>query len=257
LVRRANREDLLRERRKAHVSLDVGSGCIELRDQAPLHEKNVALETGWAFGDLVALLNSLVFFWPGDETGPNRYGRRHFLRYKAERPVILRVETAAILSANPGLPPLFSRHNSGAPRYSHGRPSPRGPDTFVEASAFTQRVGDIVELAFRGTVALPRAVEVSENPDGPWRALSRVTSSVRSPRPDAPDANLLQALEHSLEMVKRLSTVLHSALAAMDEGQPFSDRVIADYRAQLKTAALDCARLEELVRICWTHLHPH
>lgn len=112
----------VRSRRRESYTVDINGRAIRIRDQAPLHARNVALAPGWTFDDLVELLNEQVYFWPGDGDKPNDYGRRHFHRYAGEEPApaVLRVPTAAIFSANPDTPPRFSRFNSGSPRALSG-----------------------------------------------------------------------------------------------------------------------------------------
>ena len=126
------------------------------------------LSGGWSFGDFVEALNHRVFFWPGAADGPNPYGRRHFGRYLAEGPVLMRVKTWELLRANRDSIPEFCRYNSGSPRYSGGRPSPRGPETFLAASSFRSPPSEVVELVFRNVAALPDLWEVGTSPDGPW-----------------------------------------------------------------------------------------
>jgi hypothetical protein len=132
----------------------------------------MALAGGWNFEDLVEALNERVFFWPGTEHGPIDYGLRHFARYESECPLTIRVRTDDLFEANPRSIPEFCDRNSGSPRYSGGRASPRGPDTFVMASRFTGAPSRVVELTFTGSVRLPEVWQVGTRPDGPW--LSRV-----------------------------------------------------------------------------------
>jgi hypothetical protein len=96
-------------------------------------------------------------------------------------------------------------------------------------------------------------------------AYSRRPTSVRSRRyalgenkgvSSGPDPNLLQAFEHTLETLKRLSAVLHSTLDAMDRGERLSDATIAEYRAQLRTVDADRQRLEELLQMLWSDVEP-
>jgi hypothetical protein len=84
---------------------------------------------GWSWSDLLAALNSRVFFWPGDQSGPNDYGRRLFSAYDPSRQTVLRVSFCDLMEANPGAIPYFCRFNSGGPRTVGGRKSPRGPGT--------------------------------------------------------------------------------------------------------------------------------
>lgn len=171
---RANRQDLLRTRRRGMTTIgrsalradspsSEDTDKIIIRDQDPLHAGSCALTDGYSFEDLVEMLNSFVYFWPGTADGPNAYGRRHFARYaKIEDAAVLRIPTASLLAANPTLTPHASAYNSGSPRCSGGRKSPRGPDTFQPFSAFPHTPGKVVELSFAAPVNLPwLAVEVS------------------------------------------------------------------------------------------------
>ena len=49
-----------------------------------------------------------------------------------------------------------------------GRPSPRGPETFLAASSLRSPPSEVVELVFRNVAALPDLWEVGTSPDGPW-----------------------------------------------------------------------------------------
>jgi len=171
ILTKAGRIQLLRQKRPAHVRVQVGCTEIVLRDQAPLHAGNVAFQDGWVFGDLVEALNGLVFFWPGDAVGPIAYGHRHFERYRLEEPAILRVPTRDLLTLNREIDPLFCRYNSGSPRYSRGAASPRGPRTFVTAAQFPQSPCHVVELTFPGPIRLPRSTEMGLSGTGPWNRL--------------------------------------------------------------------------------------
>lgn len=167
----AGRQDLIRERRRDHVSLQVDGQTVWLRDQKPLHAGNVAFEGGWTFSDLVESLNRLVFFWPGTAARPNGYGVRHFERYSSEWPLLLRVPTAALFGSNPRSQPLFCGYLSGSPRYTGGRASPRGPSTFLPADQFPLGYGRVVELTFPAPVQLPLISEYAHHPSGPWTLL--------------------------------------------------------------------------------------
>lgn len=147
--------NLLRMRRKESQVVVVEGDRIHLRDQAPLHAGNVKFDEGWTFEMLVEHLNRHVFFWPGTEAGPIEHGRRHFARYAREDNVILRLETACLFRANPQLSPRFSAYNSGSPRCSGGKRSPRGLGTFSEAGDFVRTPGAVVEVVFPGRVTLP------------------------------------------------------------------------------------------------------
>jgi hypothetical protein len=161
-----------RMRRRQSRVVTIGGESIHVRDQAPLHQGNLALGDGWAFEDFVAHLNNRVFFWPGSLSGPISYGVRHFCRYEADAPVLLRIPTSAFFAANPTVPPLFCRYNSGSPRCSYGKKSPRSSKTFESAGDLAYRASDVVEVTFEGSVALPAQTEYGATPTGPWRALA-------------------------------------------------------------------------------------
>jgi hypothetical protein len=127
------------------------------------------LDPDWSFERFVAHLNGRVFFWPGDGQGPISYGMRHFARYEAEEPVILRVPVLDVVEANAAVEPLFCRYNSGSPRWTQGVASPRGATTFVSACDANFRASQVVEVTFAATVTLPSSAELGMGPSGPWR----------------------------------------------------------------------------------------
>jgi hypothetical protein len=171
LMRSAGREDMVRLKRKQHERIEAGKESFVLRDQAPLHRGNMKLPEGFTFEDFVESLNSRVFFWPGTASGSISYGLRHFERYRAEHPVILRVRVQSLLASNPKLDPLFCPYNSGSPRCSYGEKSPRGPNTFMSRSQFPGSSSKVVEVTFANEVLLPFDVEYGNDPDGPWEPL--------------------------------------------------------------------------------------
>lgn len=169
----AGQTELSRRRRQTAVSIRVNGDCIHIRDQTPLHQGSIQFDAaGWSFEDVVAHINKYVFFWPGDSLGPKKPGRKYCERYRAEHPVILRMETQAFLDANPTATLLFSRYNSGAPRCSGGAHSPRGPRTFVSCEEFSVPVSKVVEMVVAGSVKLPSAMEASGSVSGPWGVMS-------------------------------------------------------------------------------------
>jgi len=133
-----------------------------------LHQGAIAFEVGWDLARLVAHINEHVFFWPGGLRGPIGAGLRHYEHYHSEGPVMLRVNTRCRLALNPDLVPLFSKHNSGAPRVVAGRRSPRGSRSYLTSGEFVGSVSDVVEVAFRGPVAVPDDTEFLESYSGPW-----------------------------------------------------------------------------------------
>ena len=171
LMTRAGRTELTELRRPAHVHLTWDSAVTMLRDQEPLHARNMRLEEGWTFTDFVAHLNARVFFWPGDARGPIPHGQRHFVRYADEQPATMRVRTTSVCAANASQRPLFSKYNSGSPRWSGGVASPRGPSTFVNSEQAPFGAGAVVEVSFAEELLMPADAERRMVADGPWGAL--------------------------------------------------------------------------------------
>jgi hypothetical protein len=171
LMERAGRVELLRQRRRSHVRIEVDGRDVFLRDHRPLHPGNIALHPGWTFGDLVESLNRRVFFWPGTASTAIAHGLRYFDRYYAERPLVLRVARRSLIARNMQVESHYSRHNSGSPRCTAGRRSPRGPDLFQDVDTFQGVVSDVVEVTFDAPLRLPPDTEVGEAPDGSWRTL--------------------------------------------------------------------------------------
>ena len=163
--------DRLRMHRPTSVTLPVTSRQVEIRDQRPLRPGNIRFEAGFDIGDLVELLNHHVFFWPGTADDLSRSGRNHFERYRAEAPAMLRVRFDALLAHASDVEPRFCRYNSGAPRCSRGRRSPRGPGLFIPGSRCTTPVGKIVEVVFRGPVPLALSTEIRSSADAQWDRL--------------------------------------------------------------------------------------
>jgi hypothetical protein len=171
LLEQAGRTDLLRVRRERPEPLRLNGRTIQIRDQSPLIQGNVQLNGGWTFENLVEDLNARCFFWPGNDKGPIRHGVRHFERYKNDSPVLLRFLFSSLLSANPHIVPFFCAYNSGAPRCSNGRRSPRGPETFQPAAEFKSRNHQVVEVSFASDVVISSSAEIGTNPNGPWHLL--------------------------------------------------------------------------------------
>lgn len=171
IIGRARRSDLLRARRRQHERVVVKNAEVVLRDQAPLHRGNLVLPAGFSFEDFIESLNGRIFFWPGSEAGPISYGVRHFERYQHELPAILRVPTESLIAANPDVGPQCCRYNSGSPRCNDGKPSPRGPNTFVALCDFTGTPSQVVEVTFGSEIGLPSDTTVGSHPLGPWSSL--------------------------------------------------------------------------------------
>lgn len=168
----AGRELESGEKRANSWVVDTPDGTIALRDQRPLHAGNIEFAEGWGFREVVELLNQFVFFWPGREDGPMDYGRRHFERYREERPVVIRVRTSDVLEVT-RRQILVCGYNSGAPRCSGGKKSPRGPDTFVEPWRFGGTASKVVEVVVPDAMPLPMNVEVGDDPAGPFSPMDR------------------------------------------------------------------------------------
>ena len=167
-----------------------GGRTLRITDQKPLALGAIAWEHGWDAARWLALLDRLVFFWPGDGDGPKGYAKAHGVKYDREadagggdRPVLLRAPLADVLAANPRLTPLFCRYNSGGPRAQPSGGSPRGGSTFRAAGAVDFTPGKVQEVAFdRGPVRLPASTRVRvASMWGPLRASVRGDEPPGSP----------------------------------------------------------------------------
>jgi hypothetical protein len=69
---------------------------------------------------------------------------------------------------------LFSKYNTGAPRCTKGKGSPRGPNTFVAVERATFSVSGVVEVAFKDAVKLPESTQIGDSPVGPWRTIQDI-----------------------------------------------------------------------------------
>lgn len=169
----ARQVGLLDARRKSHVAIEVDGESVIIRDQAPLHERNMRLTDGWSFQRFVRHLNERVFFWPGSRSGPISYGERHFARYRPESPVLLRVPTESLATANPQTTLEVSTCNSGSPRWSRGIAAPRGPATFIPLDRFALTAGRVVEVTVVDYAVLPSDTQFASHIGGPWELLPR------------------------------------------------------------------------------------
>lgn len=142
-----------------------------IRDQKPLHRSNIELAEGFAFDQLLDLLNAQIFFWPGTNEGPIRAGLNHYERYKGESPIVLRISTRSLVDANQRRVPRLCQYNSGAPRCSGGNKSPRGPETFRPAEDFLGTASQVVAQTFELAVDLPDSTMIGPSPQGPWTPL--------------------------------------------------------------------------------------
>jgi hypothetical protein len=157
----------VRHPRPESVSVPTPWGTALIRDQRPLHPRHLELQPGFSFEDLIGLLNRHVFFWPGTDAKPSRYGRNHFARYASSAPVFLRFPTGCLFERYPDAI-RFCRYNSGAPRTVRGRKSPRGPDLFLPPERFSGKPSDVVEVAIPTDVELPHETQRATTPGGPW-----------------------------------------------------------------------------------------
>jgi hypothetical protein len=171
LMQKAGATSFLRQRRAKSMQVQLAAITISIRDQEPLYAGNISLLGGWSFEDVVQSLNERIFFWPGSHSGLIGHGQRHFARYLSEKPAILRVSTADLYRANSGVSPLYCRYNSGSPRCTYGKGSPRGPSTFVSCADADYGPSKVVEVTYREHVTLPPLVEVGDSTFGPWRKL--------------------------------------------------------------------------------------
>ena len=158
----------LATKRKCAWPIVLGNHTVFIKDQRPLHAGNIRFEAGWTFEDLLNDLHRRIFFWPGNEEKPIDYGRRHFERYAAELPVLVRFKTNEVFRGNAPNAPQFCRYNSGSPRCSNGQRSPRGPNTFQCGEDFPGSPSKVVEVTYLNEVALP-AFEVGRLSEGHWR----------------------------------------------------------------------------------------
>jgi hypothetical protein len=158
-------------RRRGMHQITINGDIVHIRDQAPLHRGNIDFQDGWSFEDVIRSLNARVFFWPGWAPGPIAYGLRHFERYRDENPVILRAPTVDLIQRNAPSAPEFCKYNSGSPRCTGGRGSPRGLHTFAVAEHFRHGPADVVEVTYRNRCALPAKTQYGSSPNGAWRFL--------------------------------------------------------------------------------------
>ena len=154
-------------RREEHLRVRTNEGTMLIRDQKPLVSGAIEFEEGWDLMRFVEYVNQHVFFWPGTAVGPINPGLNHFQRYRAECPVILRIATE---DADPNSL-RFSRYNSGAPRCSGGKYSPRGSITYLAANEFPGTASEVIEVVATGEFALPTNVEMSFDLALTWKPL--------------------------------------------------------------------------------------
>jgi hypothetical protein len=84
---------------------------------------------------------------------------------------LLRIHFQSLVESNPAAEPRFCRYNSGSPRCSYGKKSPRGPQTFVAADQFAERPKRVVEVTFATPITLPPTSQFASALSGPWKNL--------------------------------------------------------------------------------------
>jgi hypothetical protein len=159
------------ERRAAAVQLEVDGTNVHVQSQRPLIWANVEPEEGWTLPKFVSHLNEFVFFWPGNERGPIPHGQRHFFgnKWPNQQAVTLRIPTKELDLETVEL--LFCPFNSGSPRCSGGRHSPRGSRTFLPACDFARDASEVIEVVVSGAITLPASTQKSDSPFGVFTAL--------------------------------------------------------------------------------------
>ncbi len=166
---------LLSGPRKESSVVRLCEGEIEIRDHRPLRLGSVRFEPGCSVSDFIRELNSRVFLWAGNASGPvHKSGKSHYERYAAEGEVfVLRVPLQSLLVRNPNRQLFVTRCNSGSARHQGGKPLVRGPSTFVlpEEARFTAT--QVVELSFTGVCCLPDDTQWSVTVHGPWQPLGQ------------------------------------------------------------------------------------
>ena len=158
-------ETFLSERRPEHTILTINGFSVYVRDQRPLNRALInCLTHNWTPGEYIYHLNARAFTWPN-----LRRLNIHYGRYAEEKPVILRLDTAAVLAINPHAE--ITNINSGATRPSGalgGKAAARGKDTFLPFAGYTRPISSVAEVTFPGSCILPSKFEKGSHPDGPW-----------------------------------------------------------------------------------------
>lgn len=160
------RKSFVQERRPEHAVLTGNGSTYSIRDQRPISMIVLgrSLTPGMTTGHFIELLNRRVFFWP-------TLGRlkRHYDRYAFESPLILRVESAALLELNAHVE--LARLNTGAtrchPKYGGNAPT-RGKGTFVSPAELDYGIATIAEVTFPDSCRLPDRLWIGRSPNGPW-----------------------------------------------------------------------------------------
>jgi len=158
--------------RLAYYPVMTDHGHAWLQTQRPLHAGNIDFRDSYSLEDVVGMLNSKVFFWPGSKAGPIDYGTRHLDANKwPSAASMLRVRTIDIFRSAASNPPQFCQYNSGSPRCSKGKKSPRGSNTFSTADYYAKSPGSIKEVVFDDHVDLPVSTEKWDRTIRSWRPI--------------------------------------------------------------------------------------
>lgn len=132
---------------KRRDSCTLPDGRI-LRDQKPLQAGHIDFAPDFTMANLVALINAHVFFW-------HRFIPTFANKYRDN--ALICCDLADVKKRNSGKAALCCQYNSGAPRTSHGKKSPRGPNTFESLDDVWRSCKEVV---FYGKVRLPDNYEV-------------------------------------------------------------------------------------------------
>ena len=154
------------------LPFSIGHDQVVLTDQRPLTVGNCDFQDEWEVGDLVESVNRRVFFWRGDHNGLLSKDRGHFATYskRGNELVFLRILFKDAVAMTENSVPEYCRFNSGGPRCSGGKKSPRGPKTFVEADHADFTLGRIREVVFRDVFHLPKSTEICHGSwEGAWQ----------------------------------------------------------------------------------------
>ena len=139
----------LREKRNTCCELSPG---IVLNDQKPLQAGHVELSGFNEWGDFVEFLNRHVFFWTNNKS-------KNGFEKKYNNYILLTCDLPDLKETTSPKNILFSQYNSGAPRTSKGKKSPRSPDMF-KCFQGTRAV----EIVFKDSVYLPKTTLYSKPP---------------------------------------------------------------------------------------------
>jgi hypothetical protein len=160
---------LLPEKRKVARQVSVGTKSVWLQNQRPLYENNILFEGGWQIQHLIDRLNGLIFFWPGKDEGPSNYGTRHLGGNRwLTNVAAVRLCTSDLFDSDFAESLLFCPYNSGSPRCSGGKRSPRGPSTFPSAEKFQGTPATVVEVVVDGHFHLPASTEFFRTIEPTW-----------------------------------------------------------------------------------------